>query len=164
MGQKIKSLFFEGDRMIATLMTILFVLYVIEADSIPKTNMEDKIGPGAFPQLVGLFGVLMCACFFYNTWRTGGMQYEKIVGIIDEIRGVAILFMVIAYVLLIDLIGYPPATFVFVTIGVKFLGERTWWVSAIVAGVLTAACYAFFVWFLDITFATGDFWLMITGE
>lgn len=92
------------------------------------------------------------------------MQYEKIVGIIDEIRGVAILFMVIAYVLLIDLIGYPPATFVFVTIGVKFLGERTWWVSAIVAGVLTAACYAFFVWFLDITFATGDFWLMITGE
>jgi len=126
--------------------------------------MEDKIGPGAFPQLIGVFGLLMCACFFYKAWRTGGMKYEKIVGFFDEIKGVAIIFMIIAFVLLIDLIGYPPATFVFVTVGVKFLGERTWWVAAAVGGVLMGACYAFFVWFLDITFATGDFWLMITGE
>ena len=164
MGQKIKSLFFEGDRMIATMMTILFVVYYLEAENIPKTNMEDKIGAGAFPQLIGVFGLLMCACFFFSVWRNSGVQYEKIIGFFDEIKGVAILFMVIAFVLLIDLIGYPPATFVFVTIGVKFLGERTWLVAAAVGGVLMAACYSFFVWFLDITFSTGDFWLMIMGE
>jgi hypothetical protein len=37
-------------------------------------------------------------------------------------------------------------------------------IAAVVSGVLTAVCYAFFVWFLDITFSTGDFWLMIMGE
>lgn len=150
--------------MIATIMTVLFILYYFEAATIPRTNMEDKVGPGAFPQLVGLFGLLMIACFFYTVFRSGIIEYEKIKGFWDEIKGVAILFMVIAYVLLIDLIGYPPATFVFVALSVKFLGERTWWVAAVVAGVLTAACYAFFVWFLDITFSTGDFWLMIMGE
>ncbi|MGY8992237.1 MAG: hypothetical protein ACKVHL_11700, partial [Rhodospirillales bacterium] len=30
--------------MIATMMTILFVVYYLEAENIPKTNMEDKIG------------------------------------------------------------------------------------------------------------------------
>ena len=164
MVQKIKSFFFEGDRMIATIMTVLFIIYYFEAATIPRTNMEDKVGPGAFPQLIGMFGLLMCACFFFKVLRSGAIQYEKIIGFWDEIKGVAILFMIFGYVLLIDLIGYPPATFVFVTIGVKFLGERTWWVSAAVAGVLTAACYGFFVSFLDITFSTGDFWLMILGE
>jgi hypothetical protein len=163
-GQKIKSLLFEGDRMIATIMTVLFILYYFEAATIPKTNMEDKVGPGAFPQLVGIFGLLMVACFFYKIFRSGIIEYEKIIGVWDEIKGVAILFMVIGYVLLIDLIGYPPATFVFVALAVKFLGEKTWVIAAVVSGVLTAVCYAFFVWFLDITFSTGDFWLMIMGE
>ncbi len=164
MEQKIKSLFFEGDRLIATLMAVLFVLYYFEAATIPRTNMEDKVGPGAFPQLIGLFGLFLCAIFFFKVFRGDPNEYENIKGFWDEIKGIAILFMVIAYVLLIDLIGYPGATFIFVTIAVKFLGERTWWVCAAVAGVLTAACYAFFVWFLDIQFATGDFWLMITGQ
>jgi len=49
------------------------------------------------------------------------------------------------------------------TLSVKFLGEKRWIVAALVAAFLTLACYLFFVWFLDIRFQTGDFWLMLKG-
>ena len=150
--------------MIATLMAVLFILYYFEATTITKTNMEDTIGPGAFPQLISIFGLFLCVCFFIPVFRGAKNNYEKTIGFWDEIKGIAIIFMVIGYVFLIDLVGYSAATFAFMTIGVKFLGERTWYISAIVAAVLTLACFLFFQWFLDITFSTGDFWLMIMGE
>lgn len=150
--------------MIATILAIIFVLYALEAGTISRTHFQDKVGPGTFPELLAAFGLIMIGCFFFDVFRGKGETYEKCEGFIGEIKGVAILFMSFAYVFLLDLLSYPIATFLFTTLAVKFLGERTWWVSALVGVVLTGGCYSFFVSFLGINFSTGDFWLMILGE
>ena len=103
--QKIKSIFFEGDRTIATLMAVLFILYYLEASTIAKTNMEDKIGPGAFPQLISIIGIFLCVCFFIPVFRGAKNNYEKIISSWDEIKGIAILFMIIGYVFLFAALG-----------------------------------------------------------
>jgi len=161
--EQIKRNFLQGDRLIVTMISVLLFFYLKEALVLEKTNLEDAVGPGGFPVLLGITGVILCGIYFINVFRGRMAEYEKIEGLWAEIKGVAMLFMVIAYVIFIDLITYEAATFIFMTLGVKFLGERTWYGAAIVAGVLTFACYMFFVWFLDIRFQTGDFWLMLKG-
>ncbi|MEQ8193163.1 MAG: tripartite tricarboxylate transporter TctB family protein [Rhodospirillales bacterium] len=164
MGHRLKQLLFQGDRMIATILAVIFVFYAWEASTLSRTHFQDKIGPGTFPELLAAFGLIMIGFFFFDVFRGKGGTYEKCEGFIGEVKGVAILFMSIAYVFLLDLLSYPIATFLFMTVAVKFLGERTWWVSALVGIGMTGFCYAFFVMFLDINFSTGDFWLMIRGE
>ena len=150
--------------MIATILAIIFMLYALEASTIPKTSFQDKVGPGTFPELLALFGLIMIGFFFFDVFRGKGETYEKSEGFVGEIKGIAILFMSVVYVFLLDLISYPIATFLFTAVTVKFLGERTWWGSVLVGLVLTGLCYGFFVMFLGIEFSTGDFWLMIKGE
>lgn len=162
-GEMIKRNFLQGDRLIVTMITTVLVLYLYEATQLEKTNMEDAVGPGGFPVVLGLTGLGLCAIFYINVFRGKMAEFEKIKSLWAEIKGIAMLFMVIAYVILIDLITYEAATFIFMTVGVKFLGEKSWITAAIVAAVLTVACHLFFVWFLDIRFQTGDFWLMLKG-
>jgi len=146
------------------MITVILFLYLNEAMTLERTNLEDAIGPGGFPKLIGVVGLILCAIYFINVFRGVMVEYEKSEGFLAEIKDVSMLFMIIAYVIFIDLITYEAATFIFMTIAVKFLGERTWYASAIVGAVLTLACYFFFVWFLEIRFQTGDFWLMLKGE
>ena len=164
LGKLVKRSFLQGDRLIVTIITVFLVLYLLEATTLEKTRLEDSVGPGGFPILIALIGLGLCALFYINVFRNVMPEYAKIQGVWHEIKGVAMLFLIIVYVILIDLITYEAATFLFVTLSVKFLGERRWWVAAAVAGVLTVACHLFFVWFLDIHFETGDFWLMLSGE
>jgi len=163
LGKLVKRNFLQGDRLIVTLITVFLVLYLLEATTFKKTRLEDSVGPGGFPILIAVIGLGLCFIFYINVFRNLMPEYEKTKGVWHEIKGIAMLFLVIVYVILIDLISYEAATFLFMTVSVKFLGERKWLVAAIVAGVLTAACHLFFVWFLDIHFETGDFWLMLTG-
>lgn len=162
-GKLIKRSFLQGDRLIVTIVTIVLILYLIEATGLERTRLEDSVGPGGFPIVIALVGLGLCGLFYINVFRNLLPEYEKTQGVWHEIRGIAILFLIVVYVILIDLITYEAATFLFMTVGVKFLGERRWLVAAIVAGVLTTACHLFFVWFLDIHFETGDFWLMLSG-
>lgn len=163
LGKLIKRNFLQGDRLIVTIITVVLVLYLVEALSLEKTRLEDSVGPGGFPTLIALVGLGLCGLFYINVFRNLMPEYERIRGVWQEIKGIAMLFLVILYVILIDLITYEAATFLFMMVGVKFLGERRWLTAAIVAGVLTAACHLFFVWFLEIRFETGDFWLMLSG-
>ena len=162
-GEMIKRNFLQGDRLIVTMITTFLVLYLTESTQLEKTNMEDAVGPGGFPFVIGVTGLILCAIFYINVFRGFMAEYEKIGSLWEEIKGVAMLFMVIAYVIFIDLISYEAATFVFMMLSVKFLGEKRWIVAALVAAFLTLACYLLFVWFLDIRFQTGDFWLMLKG-
>ncbi len=162
-SELVRRHFLRGDRLIVTLITIVLMLYLNEATMLERSNMGDIVGPSGFPVLIAVCGLILCALFYVNVFRGVMTEYEPSEGFVQEIKGITVLFMVIAYVILIDFIGYEAATFIFVAVTVKYLGEKSWWVPAVVAGVLTGFCHWFFVWFLEIRFQTGDFLLMLQG-
>lgn len=162
-SELVKRHFLRGDRLIVTLITATLLFYLNEASSLERSNMGDIVGPSGFPILIAVCGLILCAIFYVNVFRGVMAEYEPSEGFVQEMKGITVLFMVIAYVILIDFIGYEAATFIFVAVTVKYLGEESWWVPALVAGVLTGFCHWFFVWFLEIRFQTGDFLLMLQG-
>lgn len=163
LGELVKRHFLRGDRLIVTLITLALIFYLNEASKLERSNMGDIVGPAGFPALIAVCGLILCALFYLNVFRGIAAEYKPSEGFVEEMKGITTLFLVIAYVILIDIIGYEAATFIFVAVSVKFLGEESWWVPALVAGVLTGFCHWFFVWFLEIRFQTGDFLLMLQG-
>ena len=163
LGELVKRHFLRGDRLIVTIVTLVLIFYLYEATQLERSNMGDIVGPAGFPVLIAISGLILCGIFYFNVFRGIAAEYEPSEGFVQEMKGITTLFLVITYVILIDVIGYEAATFIFVAFSVRFLGEKTWWVPLLVSGVLTGFCHWFFVRFLEIHFQTGDFLLMLRG-
>lgn len=155
--------FLRGDRFIVSIITVTLIFYLIEANQLERSSLGDTVGPGGFPTLLAVFGLILCAIFYLNVFRNLMPEFEEVRNFMDEFKGMTMLLMIIVYVVLIDFITYEAATFVFTAVATQYLGEKKWWISAVVAAVLTLACYLFFVWFLELNFQTGDFLLMLRG-
>ena len=55
----------------------------------------------------------------------------------------------------LDTIGFPIATFVFLTVMIRFLGAPHWWSAAVFAVAGTAVAILIFVYGLDVRLPRG---------
>ena len=77
----VKRNFLQGDRLIVTIITVVLVLYLLEATTLEKTRLEDSVGPGGFPILIALIGLGLCGLFYINVFRNLMPEYEKVRGV-----------------------------------------------------------------------------------
>ncbi|MGI6034838.1 MAG: tripartite tricarboxylate transporter TctB family protein [Limnochordia bacterium] len=107
-----------SDRIIGGLFMAVSLVYFIMSLSLRKTTW-DPIGPALFPQLI-------CVCMFV----AGFLLARKAPAKVDAPKGkrsLAALIGLIAiflYILLLNVLGYFPATFIFLCVAMWHLGPK----------------------------------------
>ena len=116
----------------------------------------DVLGPGFFVVLVSIG--LMITGIFHITLNFRSPQVKK--GAIERPLRNRMIQTALAcafYILLLDLVGYVPATIVFFLLEFRISGVKYWPVNFLLSSSLTTAFYLIFVRYFDMVFPRGIF-------
>ncbi len=121
-----------------------------------KALSGESLDPRTLPMIVGWLMVLCGAGILYSGWRYRGdpvpVQWPNRQG---QYRLIATAALLLAYVILIQPIGFPVATAAFVSAHSWYLGRYRPWV-VIFGGTATGIIvYYVFMEFLELTFPLG---------
>ena len=109
-------------------------------------------GAGFFPLLGAAILVLFSAILLFQAWlgRTTGTETFG-----DLWRPIAMIVSLIAYVAILNSLGYIIATTILCIILLRVLDTREWWVLAVVALIMAAGSYILFDSLLGVTLPPG---------
>ena len=147
------------DRWIAFLLLLAFALYGYTAfftmdAQLPPIMQRNPIWPSSFPKLLAIGGVMTALIVLCGFEKSGAGDPGTGVPDATEInyrrlkeykfgQALALLGLMVVYALVLRPVGFLAATFLFLAIGSIILGERRYFVVALVSA--TAACA---VWYL----------------
>ena len=146
-------------RLIATGTLLALCLFALwQALLLP---LMDRLGPGPgfFPLWLAAIGALMAIALLVSTWRAAEPPSEAATRVLPDgpgaIRCLAIVGLIAAAIVGMDLIGFRLAMLVFNAALVVALGERRWPVVALfAAGGSFGVHYVFTTW-LDVLLPDG---------
>jgi putative tricarboxylic transport membrane protein len=152
------------DRWLGPGLLILAVVWLwLVYAYIAGARQPGEPGPRAFPILLGVvlavLGVFMTASAYFTPASGTRDEIERATR--REVLIAAATFgLLILYAFLLDKLGFVTATPIVVVLAMAgILRVRNWLIIAALAGGLTAACWAFFVWLLEAPLPRG-LWLM----
>ena len=134
----------------------LFGIFVLFASTWISVAGVHRLSPRTFPYVVGL---LLIACgigLALKSWTLQGegpaIAWPDRVGI----RTITVsLVFVACYIALMNLLGLPLATFLYLTLSIWYL-NRSKWVTAVVTGLITGVVsYYLFIHVLGLSFPAG---------
>jgi putative tricarboxylic transport membrane protein len=113
--------------------------------------------PRLFPAIIGSLLIVASGLLAFRAVRTPAHLTAEWPSRDGARRIIIILASIIAYVLFIDLLGMPIATFAVVSFEVWYLGNYRWHVPVSVGLITTAILYFVFMHGLGLTFPAGPF-------
>lgn len=149
----------RGDGLLVALFVLLLIFYLGYATQLRGGLMGDVVGPRTFPIILGVFGLGLCAVFFFRKTtirRADEAEVEPRRSVLGELYYLIPLFITLAYVLLITTLGYTLSTFLYTAILVKLLGQRTWLGAAVFGIALTLASSALFTFAFEVRLPAGS--------
>jgi len=155
--RKIVSILTVGDRLLVTLFAVLLTLYGLETfNFLRASGGEGVVGSASFPRVITVFGLILVALFFISrgTRDLEGGDLKKRLS--DEIVDLMPLWLAVVYVACFEWLGYLIATFLYVTINMKYLGQKTWGSSAIYGFALMVILFSVFYYGLLGELPRGD--------
>jgi putative tricarboxylic transport membrane protein len=119
-------------------------------------GMEERLPPRTLPYIVG-FIILFCGIgLAVKSWRFRGE--DPVIKWPDRegIRIIVVNLLSLAfYIALMDLLGLPLSTFLYVTFSIWYL-KRSQWIHAIVIGLISGVIsYYLFIYLLELSFPVG---------
>ncbi len=121
-------------------------------------GMEERLPPRTLPYILGFTILLAGILLAIRAWRFKGenpaIKWPDRTGMV---RVITLLFSLAVYIALIDPLGMPIATFLYVAFSVWYLwiGRRRI-IYALITGVLSGAVvYYVFIQFLELSFPLG---------
>jgi len=149
----------SADRLAALIMIVGFTAYGIQGSKLESSLGVDVVGPDFYPTVISILGVVLS--FFLLIGRKAPPQEDaERLEMAREFGAIIPLAMMLAYILSLDFLGFPIATFVFLTVVVRYLGCPTW-LRAIVFGLAsTVLAVLLFRYGLVLRLPRGDLiWL-----
>lgn len=137
------------DRVASVVFLLLGILIIVESQKISESAYGSQIGPSTFPFALGVILVGLSILLFIETIRNRAMY--KIVGDKEGSKFSTIMpFLIIfgaavAYVLLLEKLGYLITTFAFLVVSFQVLEKGKWISSVVVAAAFSAIIYFGFV-------------------
>lgn len=132
-GRQRRSFRPGGDTVLVLGFLLVVVFYGAETLTFRRTMMSDLVGPALFPQLLALFGIALVIAHFVGGARRPaddiatdatadrlGARPAK--GWRDELRNLSPLAPVLLYVLVLEPIGFIPATLLYIAISMRMFG------------------------------------------
>jgi putative tricarboxylic transport membrane protein len=130
----------KGDRLGAAVIAVLAALYVRQAFTFEGTAVADALGPTAYPILIGILAIVLAALLFTRARPTeaAGSFWSK------HGKPLVLAGALLAYIELLDSLGFIISTFIFLSVGHLWLGERSWTRAiGLGAGVCIVLWYVF---------------------
>ena len=137
---------------------IFFGLVVLYAATKITGGMEERLPPRTLPYFLGTTVLLAGALLAIKSWRYRGPDFViKWPGKAGFVRVIITFVSLLIYTYLIDLIGMPVATALFVAFLVWYLSRgRHRLLAAVLTGVISGVVvYYLFIRFLELSFPVG---------
>jgi putative tricarboxylic transport membrane protein len=144
-----------ADIAVGFLVALLGIFVLVSSTWISVAGVH-RLSPRTFPYTVGILLVLCGAGLAIKSWSIRGKDFaiawpdgEGIRLILVSLVGVA------GYIALMNPLGLPLATFLYVAFGVWYL-KRSKWVTALVIGLITGVLSHYvFIQLLGLSFPAG---------
>ncbi|HEX9017468.1 MAG TPA: tripartite tricarboxylate transporter TctB family protein [Chloroflexota bacterium] len=144
-----------ADLTVGVFMTLLAILTLSQAVQI-KAQAGDRLSPATMPIVVGCMILAAGIAQVVVAWRYNGE--EKIVAWPDRVGGRRVLInigIMIVYLALLEPLGFPLATLVYITAGTFYLGRYRWWVAPLTGLLSSLTVLLVFIDFLGLSFPIG---------
>jgi putative tricarboxylic transport membrane protein len=145
----------SADLMTGALTIISGIITLLASRSI-KAMAGESLDPRTLPAIVGWAMVLCGAGIMHTGWRYHGdpvpVHWPARQG---QRRLMATAALLLAYVVLIEPIGFPIVTAAFVAAHCWYLGRYRPWVTILAGGATGVIVYYVFMEFLELTFPLG---------
>lgn len=142
---------FSADRVAALLFLVLFAAYGIGGSGIRAALDSDIVGPGFFPSIIAVLGVILALALLFQPRRG---EPESLMNF-DPMAFTPVALLLV-YVLVLEYIGFALATVAFLVAAFKYLGCPGWLRSALYSIVATAALIALFSYGLELRLPRGE--------
>jgi len=144
--------------MVVSAVFLLMGLWVLwQATMLPTFSVFGP-GPEFMPNLAGVLLVLLSLLLFFNSWRSNASLPE---GFMPDRGGIFRVLIILAslglYTALLDLVGYLPMTFAYALFMLLAMWKARWYVSVVVATLITGGFYWVFVVLLEVPAPRGIF-------
>lgn len=135
------------DSIVVFLLGLALGIYSLVSFYTARVQTKWIMSPYLFPLLLSVLTILLSVSLFAEG------RYEVAQARSGEVKAksplklknvLVVVLMGIAYYVLISLIHFIPATIVFLAAMIWFLGERRWWLIAIIAVAMPFILYALF--------------------
>ena len=121
-------------------------------------GMEERLPPRTLPYVIGVIILISGALLAIRSWRLRGenppIKWPDRSGII---RVVVTIVSLALYLALMDPIGLPLSTFLYVSFSVWYLGRSRIWYPLLIGFLSGAISYVVFIYLLELTFPVGPF-------
>ncbi len=133
-------------------------MITIFAASKIRGGLEERLPPRTLPYVVGSIILISGALLAYRSWRFRGedpvIKWPDWAG---TIRVVVTLVSLSLYLALMDLLGLPLSTFLYVSFTVWYLGQYRFWYPLLIGFISGVTSYIVFIYLLELSFPVGPF-------
>ncbi len=123
-----------------------------------KGGLEERLPPRTLPYVVGVIILISGALLAIRSWRFHGedpaIKWPDRPGVIRVLVTIVSLSL---YLALMDLLGLPLSTFLYVSFTVWYLGKYRLWYPLLVGFLSGAISYVVFIYLLELSFPVGPF-------
>jgi hypothetical protein len=135
---------------------VLLGLATIIAASKITGGLEERLPPRTLPYVVGTIILISGGLLTFRSWRFRGedpvIKWPNWRG---TIRVVIVIITLGAYLALMDPLGLPLSTFLYVTFTVWYLGKYRLWYPLLIGFLSGAISYLVFIYLLELSFPVG---------
>ncbi|MDQ7819193.1 MAG: tripartite tricarboxylate transporter TctB family protein [Armatimonadota bacterium] len=145
----------RSDRFAAVVIFLVSSLYIRYALTFqPPRFRSEALGPATFPLMIGGLMVVCSVLLFVESLRRAP---EPPAAWRRSLPALALWGLLLAYSVVLERLGFPLATALFLAPSFRLLGVRPWWRCLLYAVAVTAAAwYAFAA--LDVRLPRGEWW------
>jgi hypothetical protein len=136
----------------------LFGVFIVYASTFITGGAAHQLPPETFPMTVGILLLVCGSALALKSWRLHGADFAISWPDGEGVRMILVMLAAVAvFILLLNWIGLPLATFLYITFSIWYL-KRSKWLMAIVISLITAAIsYILFIRLLGLSFPAGFF-------
>lgn len=147
------------DRFGSILFALIGAMFVVESRSISASAYGSEVGPNIFPLGLGILLILLSLRLFWETLKKKGTSATAAAEKLNYRRFLLILAATFLYVLLLEILGYVIATFLFLAFAFRVMGSASLVKAALIALVFSAGVYYLYVYLLQGTLPPFPAWL-----
>ncbi|MCE5284073.1 MAG: tripartite tricarboxylate transporter TctB family protein [Deltaproteobacteria bacterium] len=134
----------------------LFGIFVIYASTLIKVGTPHKLPPETFPMVVGILLLVCGVALAVKSWSIKGADLAIPWPDREGVRAILVILASVAgYIILMNPLGLPIASFLYIAFSIWYL-KRSKWLLAIVISLITAVIsYWLFIRLLSLSFPAG---------
>jgi uncharacterized membrane protein HdeD (DUF308 family) len=123
-----------------------------------KGGLEERLPPRTLPYVVGVIILISGALLAVRSWRFRGE--DPAIRWPDRRGAIRVLITIVSlgvYLALMDPLGLPLSTFLYVSFTVWYLGKYRLWYPLLTGFLSGAISYIVFIYLLELSFPVGPF-------